>query len=674
MTRVLPAFTVLLIALPGAAAELPDGAQLRFGEAKLQGFSVERAAAISPDGKLVATGGANSPVQVWDVASGKLLYDHGITGSVFDLRWTAIGKLVGLTFFGHDGFFMARWDGEKDKGLTDQEYQKLRRDADNAPKRGGYAGRTALSEDGRRVAVLRQLDKDERKIEVHDFKPNTPSVLVEPKLVLSLPRCEGVWLSRDGNTLLAHQDHPQNVRQLSAFDLTAKTPDESVWQVTLPRDPHGPQYVFSDGKRAVVQYPFGKTELWDGPKGEKLRTLDLKYFSLGGQVEVPAVALSPDGKRVAIGQRAESGLMGGEVIDFESGKTMVTLTPHPLPRAGELRFSPDGKKLVRTSYGAVRLWDAASGTDASPITGHVGPVRSVAVAGDGKTVVTAGADLTVRGWSPDTGKELWRLDFAQEITVRQLAPDLAVLLGSGSTAVPKPLLTLTTGQARALPAGMAEKRPVAVSADGKTAVTADWATGAIGVWDWPAGKQRFAVALEPPAKLSFAGVREVRLSPDGKQLLAVVDYVDLSVPEGLRARPRLPFRERWDLATEKRLEQVGDPPRAPSALVSNGKRFLVVQGDGTVSDAISGAGVGKLGSDGQYRFDFQYRAGVALSPDGKTLAVANGWASDGAIHLFDVATGKAVTRKAGGRAGNIPAFLPDGRLVSAGESVLVWAK
>src|SRR3954470_13142429 len=90
----------------GAADPLPPGAVARFGSARLQDFTIDRSVTFSPNGKLLATSGANSPICVWDVATGKLVRTHANRGSVFDLRWKKDGKLAAVTFFGHDVFLM----------------------------------------------------------------------------------------------------------------------------------------------------------------------------------------------------------------------------------------------------------------------------------------------------------------------------------------------------------------------------------------------------------------------------------------------------------------------------------------------------------------------------------------------------------------------------------------
>jgi RNA polymerase sigma factor (sigma-70 family) len=150
----------------------------------------------------------------------------------------------------------------------------------------------------------------------------------------------------------------------------------------------------------------GTIKVWDAKSGKLLRA-----FVTPGQV-IEAVALSPDGKKVAAGEYESDGVKM-HVWDVKSGELLKKLAAEGMNyRAAAL--SPDGRWVVGAGYargrgegseGKVVVWELETGKVRYELTDpEMGTVLAVALSPDGKLLAAGGFDGMVRAWEIETGK------------------------------------------------------------------------------------------------------------------------------------------------------------------------------------------------------------------------------------------------------------------------------
>ncbi|MFA1538240.1 nSTAND1 domain-containing NTPase [Actinomadura monticuli] len=357
-----------------AASRRQLGAPIAQPDGDCSGASSVKGMAFAPDGRTLATA-CLSTVRFWDVATRRevgppLELDSVVSALAYnpDGKTLATGEFSGL---------VRQWDA-----VAHRPHGPPMGRADDGPERSTMIHSLVYGRDGRTLVT----GSEDETAQLWDtvaarrlgapFEGHTAPVI-------------DVAVSPDGATLAT-----------VSWDRTARLWDIATREqkgVLKDRRAGFDSIAFSpDGTRIATGGSSGRTVLWDTAGRRQVLALADNVGS------VDHVAFSPDGKLLAA-----AGADG--VVRLADPRTHLQIGT-PMPAQATVALSPDGRTLAAGAAGAknpaIRLWDVATQRPSGPPLVPPGAHRPVAMTAflpDGRTLLTSGAD-GLRLWDVAAGR------------------------------------------------------------------------------------------------------------------------------------------------------------------------------------------------------------------------------------------------------------------------------
>jgi WD40 repeat protein/serine/threonine protein kinase len=541
-------------------------------------------------------------------------------------------------------------------------------------------GRLLASGSADRLVKLWNLITGKETLSLNGHEKGVTSLAFSPdgsRLVSgSTDKTVSLWDTSTGQKLHSFEGHAGSVTALAygpdgrfvvsgSTDKTTRVWDASTGRMLTMHNHSEPvtAVAFSPGGKtiaSVTQSPHegnysGEAILWNAFTG-------VEVIPLEGRLARTSVAFSPDGKHLVTGELAPTParpsaprrLTGDsepptpilKLYNLETHKSSLSLQGHTDAITG-IVLSPDGKRLVSASLDrTLRIWDVATARETS-VSHDEGSVLAVAISPDGRRIAAGSGDRTVKIWSPPASENPMSLHRGAGINSVAFSPDGKHIAASSANGMVTVWDARTERELRTFKAS--QHLRLAWSPDGRRI-----GVDGEGRFVSPAGENSIALNVSGP----FYGTA---FSADGKLFATTATGVGGAVRV-------------WDPATGACLKSFPSTDPFSSCVAfspdnkwlasGSGERNHKFNGSLTVWDLRTGKAV--------LPFDNMKISvwAVTFSPDGNRLAAATGYYGSnepGDVYVWETATGRELYRLKGHvECAWSVVFSPDGhRLASA---------
>ena len=325
---------------------------------------------FSPDGKILASGGWDHTIVLWDAITGQqktVLKDN---------NFNAMGGDVRCLSFSSDGKILASGHGDGKIRLWDVRKKKQKK----------------------------LLTGHSSHVYCMSFSPT------DKKMLVSGSRDE-LWLWN-----VATGKHQSIFIDRVIYNVETDGSKIYEWPAIFALS------FSSDGKTLATGHRDSTVRLWD------IETKTAKTIFKGHTDFVESVRFSPDGKTLISGSSDKT----VRLWDVTTGEHQATLTGHA-DRVVSVAYSSYSRTIVSKDDGnTVRLWDATTGKHKSVLKGYTPSIRSIEYSPDGTVIASAGSDGKIRLWNATSRKhEKTLIGHSKSVSDISFSPDGKILVSGG---------------------------------------------------------------------------------------------------------------------------------------------------------------------------------------------------------------------------------------------------
>ncbi|HJR08802.1 MAG TPA: caspase family protein [Pyrinomonadaceae bacterium] len=322
------------------------------------------AVAFSRDGRLLAAGGRDNSIKIWNVVTGRELQtlaaaptsELAASVGVFQLAFTPDARRL-VSF----GDAVRTWDVTTGGELSSSELSLL----SAATSGGGFSNPFTLSPDGKQLAMLtRDFSQGSQKsiVVFRDLETGRAAQTVNAPSDFKSQGLASLAFAPDGRLLVASLDPAGGKNKFELWDFTSKN-SKPRQLFTLDKS-YGIFNFSADGRMLALAYG-NQVKLFDTSTGAETKTLDVpnRLAKLMPDAGVTALAFSADGRTLATSS------FDTEITLWETatGRRAGRLSSRT-NMAYEVAFSADGTRLFT---GSKTVWDLATGRGLRAVSANV---------------------------------------------------------------------------------------------------------------------------------------------------------------------------------------------------------------------------------------------------------------------------------------------------------------